>query len=149
MVGLPGIGRVDIGWQGNYLLSYEQEFLGEAEEFAGFWQTNYGTFTKWRWIQPLSFSRDNWSVTSMLRYIGGADYYLPADYWPQDYTKVDSITYWDLSGRVNYDAWTLIVGVNNVLDKDPPFILEGGQNADPASYDFIGRFFFANASYKF
>ncbi|MEK7704389.1 MAG: TonB-dependent receptor, partial [Myxococcota bacterium] len=149
LVGLEGIGRLDIGWQGNYLRKYDQEIAGEAEQFAGFWQTNYGTFAKWRWIQPLTFSREDWSVTSSVRYIGAADYYLAEDYWPDSYKKVDAVTYWDLSARYNMDDWTIIAGVNNVLNTDPPFILEGGQNADPASYDFVGTYFFTNVSYKF
>jgi len=44
----------------------------------------------------------------------------------------------------------LSVGVNNVFNEDPPFILgEQDQGRDINTYDAIGRLYFVSASYKF
>jgi outer membrane receptor protein involved in Fe transport len=46
-----------------------------------------------------------------------------------------------------------MVGINNVLDKDPPFtasyIGTRMYNTLPTSFDAVGRYFFVNAGYRF
>ena len=46
----------------------------------------------------------------------------------------------------------LIVGINNLFDKDPPFLTGdsiGKSNTIAGPYDLTGRFFFARISTKF
>jgi iron complex outermembrane receptor protein len=48
------------------------------------------------------------------------------------------------------DATTLTIGVNNVFDQDPPTIYIGFQgDSDAATYDYLGRFFYARLSQRF
>jgi outer membrane receptor protein involved in Fe transport len=45
---------------------------------------------------------------------------------------------------------TLTVGVNNVLDRNPPLIYIGFQaDSDAPTYDYMGRFFYARMSQTF
>jgi iron complex outermembrane recepter protein len=63
--------------------------------------------------------------------------------------------YIDLAGSWNaYKGLTLTVGVNNLLDKDPPITSQlstgtGNGNTYPGTYDALGRKVFLTASYKF
>ena len=51
-------------------------------------------------------------------------------------------------GRRALDRITLTAGVNNVFDRDPPFVPGGGggggteSNTAKYAYDIVGRFFF-------
>ncbi len=47
----------------------------------------------------------------------------------------------------------VMLGINNVLDKDPPFttgfIGTRMFNTQPVTYDVVGRYFFVNAGVRF
>jgi outer membrane receptor protein involved in Fe transport len=39
-------------------------------------------------------------------------------------------------------------GINNLTDRDPPFLSSGGEaNTDPATYRLLGRTYFLQVSY--
>ena len=72
-------------------------------------------------------------------------------------TKLGSRDYLDLSASYQfYKGMSVRVGVNNVLDKDPP-ILAGGDfssgfvngNTYPQVYDTLGRYMFLNVTADF
>ena len=78
---------------------------------------------------------------------------LSSDFFLRDKGKVDGYDYLDLSGSVelgDYATWTL--GVNNVLDKEPPMV---GGGLGPLNgnalggYDQAGRFIFTSVNFKF
>jgi outer membrane receptor protein involved in Fe transport len=69
--------------------------------------------------------------------------------------KVSTYTYHDLSARwkIN-DTFTLVAGVNNIADKQPPIYTTDSQagiqsNTDPSTYDVLGRRYFLNLGMKF
>jgi iron complex outermembrane recepter protein len=71
---------------------------------------------------------------------------------------IPTISYLDLHASYSWNGVTLRVGVNNVLDKDPPFIdtaNTGGNttyaesNTYPSVYDMAGRYLFANLTVDF
>ena len=77
---------------------------------------------------------------------------------PPPDARIPSISYLDLHASYTWNNVTLRVGVNNVLDKDPPFIdtaNTGGNstfaesNTYPSVYDNGGRFLFANVTVDF
>ncbi len=70
--------------------------------------------------------------------------------------KLNSRSYFDLSlGYDLFDNARLTVGINNILDKNPPLtttaaIEDGGNgNTYPQFYDATGRYGFASVSFKF
>ena len=65
------------------------------------------------------------------------------------YTGTDD--YFLNSARVRYDFDTasIVLGVNNVFDKEPPFAYNSGNNTFPQLYDIIGRYFFVSVNKSF
>ena len=70
-------------------------------------------------------------------------------------TVAEQALYHNLSVRYGADDWNLLVGVNNVLDKDPPTISTGVDSrygnipAFATQYDWYGRSLFARVTYTF
>jgi outer membrane receptor protein involved in Fe transport len=151
MVGVPGGMRLDVGFHANYLLQYDQTInqeFGETVERAGTISPYNGSFAHLRWLARLSVSEDNWSVNSMVRFIGGADVF-GADPKVTPTSSVPAVAYWDLAVSYHWQELALVLGIDNVLNKDPPFLPETGQNANLQTYDFIGRYVFLTAGYRF
>ena len=72
--------------------------------------------------------------------------------------RIPTISYLDLRVSYTWDKITARVGVNNVLDKDPPTIdtaNSGGNqifaesNTFPSVYDTLGRYIFMNVTVDF
>jgi iron complex outermembrane recepter protein len=77
---------------------------------------------------------------------------LPAD------ARIPNVSYVDVRASYTWNKITLRVGVNNVLDKDPPFVdlqntganqAPAESNSYPSVYDMNGRFLFANITVDF
>ena len=70
-------------------------------------------------------------------------------------TKLDSQNYIDLSGNWSATDWlTIRAGVNNLLDREPPFVPQGvtareNGNTYPSAYDALGQYWFVAASVEF
>lgn len=68
---------------------------------------------------------------------------------------VDDYFLHDLSGRYNAETWTIVLGVNNVLDEDPDLVDPSSTtgffslNNVPFNQDFLGRRFFVNVQKNF
>lgn len=78
----------------------------------------------------------------------GESYPDPAN---QTTPKIDSHVYFDLTGGLAVgDNTQLTLGVQNLLDKEPPVLGSKalGSNTIPATYDFRGRVFFFNVKVK-
>jgi outer membrane receptor protein involved in Fe transport len=109
-----------------------------------------GGLPKFRWNLGFSLSGDEWSVETLHRYLGGTDVQ-GAVKGVDPYIEVPDVAYWDLVGRYELKSigLAIVAGIDNVLDTDPPFLPEGGQNAGNYGYDFVGRFFYTRLSYKY
>ncbi len=160
--------RVLLGWNANYLLSFKEinteeeepedddpdveqqlrDDKAEREEYAGEIGFNGGTYAHWRWNIQAGLSGTSWRWINKLRYIGEAD---RTDLNPETYPTpgVPSVMYWDTSASYLWKGLTIVVGCQNVLDKDPPFLPEGGQNANTQTYDFVGRYIYGRLGYRF
>ena len=67
-------------------------------------------------------------------------------------SKVSAYDYLDLNGSISIGPAVISLGVNNVLDKEPPFVGDSGLAANAnalGGYDQAGRFFFGSVSLKF
>jgi iron complex outermembrane recepter protein len=114
----------------------------------------------WRHTLRSTFSRDWYSVSARWRHVGGMDYdnqdgdsgHSPTRSWSALANGLGSYNYFDLSGSFDViDNVNLTVGINNILDKEPPMV--GGTlqlNANSlGGYDQLGRFMFANVNVRF
>jgi iron complex outermembrane receptor protein len=150
---------------------------GPAYDCAGYFGTTCGApNAKWRhvfnttWATPWS----GFDLTARWRFLSGTDSeqispnsQLAGNPLPLT-QHIKPYNYFDLSADVSlYKMFRLQLGVNNVLDKDPPIIASGGGgfasdcptitpngsscngNTFPGTFDSLGRFFFARVTAQF
>ena len=92
-------------------------------------------------------SWEEWAFIVRARYIHGmSDPSFTEETNIFGYEDVPSHTEWDLRVRYNWDQYTAVVGVNDVFDRDPPYIFSSGNNTDLFLYSPMGRYFFLRLS---
>ena len=101
----------------------------------------------WRHVASATYDSSNWwAITARWRYIGAVDYEGATDLIVDDNT--DAHNYVDLNAVFRFmDTHDVVVGVNNVFDKEPPMIggtIASNGNTMVGFYDTLGRFFFAD-----
>jgi outer membrane receptor protein involved in Fe transport len=165
-VGLPAIGKLTLNGQVNYLLSDNAIGLG------GFVQQQAGTYSgadesgepRWKALVGATLSTDTWSTTLTERYYGGVRNIDPGSACEDGFVvcptkgaydyegnEAAGIFYTDISGSYTYKNLTLIVGVDNLFDKDPPYLEPTAQVnfISTSGYDPTGRFVYMKATMKF
>jgi len=149
-------------------LEAEREFMNTTENPDGSTNSYVGYFLysndsiqpTWRGTLNLNYTHDWLGLHWDTSYIAGAkDFddptviygnYIPA-YW---YHNISAA--FDLSGMVSDTGFmkgmNLIVGINNLADKDPPFLNGDGickcNSFAGGPYDFVGRFFYTRITLK-
>ena len=131
----------------------QQEFAAaQVVDCAGKWGSSCGYPTpdfrnnlRATWMTP-------WNVTASLlwRHIGGTDD-LNENIDIDDYNYFDIAAVWDIMENAS-----VRVGVNNVLDDDPPIVGDGAGpsnngngNTFPGMYDALGRYMYVGATLSF
>jgi outer membrane receptor protein involved in Fe transport len=172
-LGLTGAGAITFSMLGTYEMTNKTQIVDTVKTYdcAGFFGSNCGVPSPhWRhsarvtwtapWGQDLSF---NW------RYIGSSKYDANdpnqpnyngggAAYDSYD-AKIAAYSYFDLSTSYTlWDKYTLRVGVNNLMDKDPPVLAfisgtilgAAGTTMNAfTTYDTLGRQIYMNFNAKF
>jgi iron complex outermembrane recepter protein len=165
---MGAMGRMDINFTGTYTASFITEpYTGSgAYDCAGYFGATCGNpQPKWRHV-----IRDTWStpvksldLTVSWRHFGSVkdDATSPAPLLngvpPNGITRIANYEYFDLTASyMVYPGVTARVGVNNVLDKDPPILPTTGLssaffngNTYPQVYDYLGRYLFLNVTADF
>jgi len=176
---IENFGSVLFNLEGTRLINLGKEPLtgGPAYDCAGYFGTTCGApNSKWRhvfnttWATPWS----GFDLTARWRFLSGADSeqispnpQLAGPNLPLT-QHIKPYSYFDLSADVAlYKMFKLQVGVNNVLDKDPPIFASSGGgfasdcptitpngsscngNTFPGTFDSLGRFFFARVTAQF
>lgn len=116
---------------------------------------------KWRHTVNARYSADNWSLGMRWRLIGASDFVhqLTGEplgrstdpYLSSGGRGVEAYSYLDLSAAIEFGPGTLTMGVNNVLDKEPPLVgvnLTHNGNA-LQGYDQSGRYMFTSFTANF
>lgn len=118
---------------------------------AGFGGVGGGiSHPEWKINTSLTYRRDSASATLLWRYISRqvhADLLAnPASTTP----AIPAYNYLDFNAQFEVaERFTLGLGVTNLTDKAPPFISASPLTTDAATYDVIGRTFFASIKAKF
>ena len=165
---LGTFGRMDFNFTGTYTASFITEpYAGSGSyDCAGYFgATCNNPQPKWRHV-----IRDTWStpvksldLTVSWRHFGSVkdDATSPASLLngtpPNGITRIASFEYFDLTASyMVFPGVTVRMGVNNVLDKDPPILPTTGLssaffngNTYPQIYDYLGRYLFANLTADF
>lgn len=137
------------------LFKFSQQLVPNGR-FVGFAGTltpaNSGPgYPRQRWNSSFNWSYGALNLGYRLRYLSGLAFYPISSFNP---TKVYSastpeIFYHDISlsyARRNLDV---TFGVDNLFDKDPPFVYDNATNTDPSVYDIYGRVVYLKTSLKF
>lgn len=162
-VGLGDIGGISMNLAATYLIDYDIQQLpgGVINQCAGFYGgicsniASGGPNPQWRhrlrttWQTPLEGfdATVSWRMFSSVDLFGGTT--------PTNLNRtLGSRHYIDLSASYNVtENWNVRVGVNNVMDKDPPLtsVTSGFQNGNtyPQTYDAQGRFLFLGTTIDF
>jgi outer membrane receptor protein involved in Fe transport len=159
-------GALNLSLTGTFLSHYTSETVpnsGVEWDCAGYYGPTCGQpMPHWRhiftaeWVMPW-----NVDLAARWRYVGSVrnDGYIAATgdmvYAPD--AKIPSFSYLDLIGSYHLsERYTFRLGVNNILDKDPPLIgaNAGGfqyvnNNTFPSTYDPFGRTFFVKVQADF
>lgn len=159
-----GNSTLDLGLNGTYVISKEQQdadFL-PVDECAGLLgNTCTDPGSEWRWIQTTNWRMGDLAVQLRWQYIDGVtqDAIVLDGADPSQFavTKIPSYNYFDLFASYGLnDVWTVRAGVENLFDKSPPITgndwggtLQNSGNTFPATYDPIGRYFFAGVNARF
>jgi len=174
---LPVPGHLTFSGQVNYLLSDNTSAGGVTQQQAGTFSGSNGE-PRFKALANLQYAQDNWSVGWTTRYYGGLkaaagtvtpDPALASSYdangnllscsaagmakncgdWEGN--EAAGVFYHDISGTYQYKNVNLTVGVDNLFDKDPPFLYPVDQSNAPsaAGYDFTGRYIYMKVSVKF
>jgi iron complex outermembrane recepter protein len=176
---IDSFGSLIFNLEGTRLINLGTQPLtgGPAYDCAGYFGTTCGApNAKWRhvfnttWATPWS----GFDLTARWRFLSGTDSeqispnsQLAGNNLPLT-QHIKPYNYFDLSADVSlYKMFRLQLGVNNVLDKDPPIIASGGGgfasdcptitpngsscngNTFPGTFDSLGRFFFARVTAQF
>ncbi len=178
---LASAGSLSVDFTGTKLLSYEfDNGLTPIYECAGYYgptcsaggTTNTGApLPKWRHKARFSYrTAFDLGLSLQWRYIGS----VTAETLSSDVSlagapasviddEISATSYFDLVATyVHNDSYTLRLGVNNILDKQPPYVTSGrggtanlcptgpcNGNTYPATYDGLGRYLFANVTLEF
>ncbi len=130
----------------------ESDQDGTIIDYTGFVTSGSGAYADIKSNLTLNVKGDSWQATYEGRYISGMDSLSCKDDPSSCYAPtVGSVVYHDLSGAyfLNENV-TLSAGVNNLLDKQPPYYTGNNDaNTDPYTYDVLGRYFFVKANVKF
>jgi iron complex outermembrane recepter protein len=121
-------------------------------DYAGTYTQQFGNIARWRGTLTFNWSLGNWSAQWQTRYIHHLTN-LNADYLTGASAPMASVLYHSV--QLGYTVPAIKTrfefGVDNITDKTPPLIYQNGlnYNVDTATYDVLGRYYWARATVKF
>ncbi len=142
---------------GTYMLTKETTSLpadpNSAYDCVGTISTRCFPSPEWRHTASVAYdSNEFWSVTGRWRYFQGVDYDGTTDTIAQA-NMSKSQNYFDLNAIFRFmGSHDVTLGVNNVFDKEPPMVggtLTTNANTIAGFYDTLGRYLYANATFRF
>jgi len=98
-----------------------------------------------------TYAKGGFSFSWTTRYIDGMTFNNGStDLTPAArYYKVNEVFYHDIIATYNWKKIQFIGGIDNLFDKDPPFVLDGATNTAATVYDVLGRLFYAKMQFRF
>jgi iron complex outermembrane recepter protein len=157
-----GFGRMRHSLEGTYLRSFEIDNTLQTLNAKG--NFDFGVFPTVKTNFTTTWAKDGLSAGFNLRFVSSFDECEDANCNGLDEVDeatrkmktrtVDSNITTDVfagySMKSKMGVTSLSLGVNNVLDQDPPLIYNGfAGDSDASTYDFIGRFVYARMSQQF
>ncbi len=106
-------------------------------------------FPRLRDNASLDWRFDDFQLGYRLRYIDGMLFYPLLN--PKDVAsyRTPAIFYHDIVGSYDWRNFTFNIGVDNLFNKQPPFVPDTATNTDPSVYDILGRVVYIKTSLRF
>jgi len=124
----------------------------ESINYAGTYSSQFGNISRWRGTLTFNWVKGNWSAQWQSRYINRLTA-LNADATTGGNAPLASVLYHAITLGYEVPSWhtRFDIGVDNLSDKQPPLVYQnsGNYNVDTATYDSIGRYYWARATIKF
>jgi outer membrane receptor protein involved in Fe transport len=162
------VGTLSVGFNGTWVDKYiVNDGLNPAYDCAGFYGATCGNpLPTWRHKLRVGFQLPvGVGISGQWRYVGKVDHERNSNDEvltgtpPLLNSHVGSQSYFDLASTFTIgDHYNFRLGINNILDKDPPlFTSSAGScaavfcngNTYPGVYDVLGRYIFAGATLNF
>lgn len=137
-----------------YLIDYDKEIaLGEVISHAGRFNVDHdGNFAEWKHNFSIDWKYGDFDTNLSVRYISSV-IEEEKGWWTDPFDRdVEANTTVDLQTSYHLEDYStkLTLGINNLLDQDPPFVYSAfGANTDVSSYDVTGRYMYVKATMKF
>lgn len=160
-----GLGTLSTGIDATYIDKYDKEQGdGTILSHGGYFRDNSdgapgdGNYPRWKANFSALWEYNDLAVGYKLRYIAGVDEVLSK--WfnidagtglpTNEVHEVSSNTIQDLFVSYQYEGYKVTLGVDNIADKQPPFVYSGfNDNTDPRTYSTQGRFYWLKLSATF
>ena len=99
----------------------------------------------------VDWSFGDFSLGYRMRFIQGTLFYTSDPVNPAlvASSRTPSIFYHDIYGGYNYKNFSFNFGVDNLFNKQPPYVNDGATNTDPAVYDILGRVLYLKTTLRF
>ncbi|MEW9797481.1 TonB-dependent receptor domain-containing protein [Alteromonas sp. CYL-A6] len=108
---------------------------------------------EWRHTLTANYKVGDWTAIARWRYYGGVDVVTGQGAGEEVTGDISSYSFFDLTGNYIVNENVMVsVGVNNILDKEPPMVggsLSTNANTIAGFYDTLGRYLFTNVSVTF
>jgi iron complex outermembrane recepter protein len=130
------------------LLRHEVQVFegGVSSERVG--QANlFFVLPEWRALGGVNWTRDAWSARYTLQWVGPyVDCVRTIDFEPYCH-DVPSVIYQDVDASFQWRGIAIRAGINNLSDRDPPYLGAGEANTNTPTYRLLGRTYFLRVSY--
>ncbi len=157
---IDSVGRFHYNFEGTWLHKYNSRFPNRTVEGVGVF--DIGVFPRWKLNMGIQWAKDGFTAGANARYLHHFRECEEDDCNRADVEaaklvarrKVDWYLAEDIYGSYGFDSpsghSTIALGINNVSDRKPSLIYQGGDgDSDGSSYDFLGRYFYMRFSQSY
>jgi iron complex outermembrane receptor protein len=141
-------GKLSFSFDGTYIYQFLEQLPG-ADTYSDVGQISpYGAIPRWRHFASLNWTQGPWSATVSQTFQAGLTEYRPPDYVVP--RRIGSYSLWNLQGVYSgaYNT-TIALGVKNLFNTEPPFVINSRFGYDTSSGQVLGRTFYARVSIAF
>jgi len=145
-------GNFKFGIEGTYVSKYEYQNEANGAFFnnAGNFTSDNGAISRWRHVLTANWTSGPWAATIFQNFVLGYRDDITGATAPR---QVGNVETYDMQGIWNgYKGLTVVLGVKNLMDRDPPASRQGQSfqvGYDPRYGDALGRVLYGKIAYAF
>ena len=130
------------------LLRHDQQVFEGGSSLDRLGRANFGhALPEWRGLGGVSWTRAAWNAGYALQWIGSYVECARTQEFEPYCHDIASVVYQDVEASYQWSGIVIRAGINNLTDRDPPFLSSGAANTYPETYRLLGRTYFLQLSY--